>query len=63
MKGLDKITTEFSMQGDKYDILMGVRINIKASSFPQSTEITQNFRVTVTMHRTGIGNQVYRRKV
>lgn len=62
MKGLDKSTTEFNMLGDKYDTFMDVRINIKASACPQSTELTQNFRVTVIFGGNGIGNQVSRGK-
>ena len=62
MKGLDKITTEFSMLVDKYDTFMDVRININTSAFPQSTELTQNFRVTAIIGGDTIGNHVYRRR-
>lgn len=56
MKGLDKIATDFSMLGNKYDTFMDIRINIKASAFPQSTELIQDFRVTVIIARNGIEN-------
>lgn len=38
---------------------MSVRTNV----FPQSTELTQAFRVNVRTGGNGNGNQVYRRKV
>ena len=42
---------------------MSVRTNINVSVFPQSTELTQAFRVNVRIGANGNGNQVYRRKV
>ena len=62
MKVWMKIITEFSILKKRMTI-MSVRTNINVSVFPQSTELTQAFRVNVRIGANGNGNQVYRRKV